>query len=67
MRWRDSFCRWVVSMSIANFEIEEQDEWQGFCRTHGQYYERKYGCIWCKDDASDRAIQEQLDDQERDA
>ena len=52
-------------MSIANHDIEEQDEWQGWCDLHGQYYERKHGCIWCKDMDSERRHDEQQDEEGR--
>lgn len=41
-------------MSVTDFEQEPVDEWQGFCNLHGQYYERKHGCIWCKDMETER-------------
>lgn len=40
-------------MSVADWDVEPVDKFQGFCCDHGQYYDHEYGCEGCKDDAAD--------------
>ena len=44
-------------MSVANHEIEEQDEWEGFCQTHAQYYLHAYRCAGCANDEADQQFE----------
>ena len=50
-------------MSIADHELEEpQDEHEGWCDIHNEYYGIGLCCGGCLDDAYDRMLQDRLDE-----
>jgi hypothetical protein len=51
-------------VSVADFDIEPVDEWQGFCEIHQCYYWYEYRCMGCNNDQADRAYDSMKDERE---